>query len=71
MRMSFLHWQEVGYNHLLKWATNRKLTDWDDDDPQTMPDQSSKWDKVVILKHMFSLQELEVSKPSSSLMSQV
>jgi len=35
------------------------LTDWDDDDPQTLPDTSSRWDKVVILKHMFTLEELE------------
>ena len=40
---------------------NNKLADWDDDDPQTLQDVSSRWDKVVILKHMFSLQELEVS----------
>ncbi|KEF52735.1 uncharacterized protein A1O9_11152 [Exophiala aquamarina CBS 119918] len=36
-----------------------KLTDWDDDDPQTLQDTSSKWDKVVILKHMFTLEELQ------------
>ncbi|KAK6369555.1 uncharacterized protein PV06_10870 [Exophiala oligosperma] len=36
-----------------------KLTDWDDDDPQAIPDTSSRWDKVVILKHMFTLEELE------------
>ncbi|OAL30938.1 hypothetical protein AYO20_08523 [Fonsecaea nubica] len=36
-----------------------KLMDWDDDDPQTLQDTSSKWDKLVILKHMFTLQELE------------
>ncbi|KAI1616001.1 hypothetical protein EDD36DRAFT_414917 [Exophiala viscosa] len=36
-----------------------KLTDWDDDDPQTLQDPSSRWDKVVILKHMFTLEELE------------
>ena len=41
---------------------NSKLADWDDDDPQTIQDTSSRWDKVVILKHMFTLQELEVSK---------
>jgi hypothetical protein len=38
-----------------------KLADWDDDDPSTLPDVSSKWDKLVILKHMFTLKELEVS----------
>ena len=37
-----------------------KLADWDDDDPQAIQDTSSRWDKVVILKHMFTLQELEV-----------
>lgn len=38
---------------------NSKLADWDDDDPQAMTDTSSRWDKVVILKHMFTLQELD------------
>ena len=38
-----------------------KLADWDDDDPSAMLDTSSRWDKVVILKHMFTLEELEVS----------
>ncbi|KAL9131249.1 MAG: hypothetical protein Q9217_000791 [Psora testacea] len=38
---------------------NNKLADWDDDDPQSLQDTSSRWDKVVILKHMFTLQELE------------
>ena len=37
-----------------------KLADWDDDDPSAMPDTGSRWDKVVILKHMFTLAELEV-----------
>ena len=37
-----------------------KLADWDDDDPSILPETSSRWDKVVILKHMFTLQELEV-----------
>lgn len=44
-----------------------KLADWDDDDPQTIQDTSSRWDKVVILKHMFTLQELEVCKLSRNL----
>ncbi|KAK2750315.1 hypothetical protein FQN57_003795 [Myotisia sp. PD_48] len=37
---------------------NNKLTDWDDDEavPTT---QSSKWEKIVVLKHMFTLAELE------------
>ena len=47
------------------WADplSSKLADWDDDDPSILPDTSSRWDKVVILKHMFTLQELEVSPP--------
>ncbi|KAI9734137.1 MAG: hypothetical protein M1818_006659 [Claussenomyces sp. TS43310] len=36
-----------------------RLADWDDDEPSTMHETSSRWDKVVILKHMFTLQELE------------
>ena len=46
---------------------NNKLADWDDDDPQQLPDTSSKFNKVVVLKHMFSLQELEVCLLSRSL----
>lgn len=37
-----------------------KLADWDDDDPSAAPDLSARWNKVVILKHMFTLKELEV-----------
>jgi HIV Tat-specific factor 1 len=44
---------------------NEKLADWDDDDPQPLQEVSTKWDKVVILKHMFSLQEIEVSQSHS------
>lgn len=38
-----------------------KLADWDDDEPSTIhpESKSSKWDKVVILSHMFTLRELE------------
>ncbi|KAI5296705.1 hypothetical protein KEM55_005726, partial [Ascosphaera atra] len=37
-----------------------KLADWDDDDPQTIvTKQQSRWDKVVILKHMFTLKEID------------
>ncbi|DAA73531.1 TPA_exp: Uncharacterized protein A8136_4712 [Trichophyton benhamiae CBS 112371] len=36
---------------------NNKLTDWDDDD--VGPRHSGKAGKVVVLKHMFTLQELE------------
>ena len=36
-----------------------KLADWDDDDPQAIHETSSRWDKVVILKHLFTLKELE------------
>lgn len=38
---------------------NSKLADWDDDDPSTLHETSSRWDKVVVLKHMFTLKELE------------
>jgi HIV Tat-specific factor 1 len=46
-----------------------KLADWDDDEPSSLPTGrpnvpevkagSKRWDKVVILTHMFTLQELE------------
>lgn len=45
-----------------------KLADWDDDEPSALPTgrpnvpevkNSSRWDKVVILTHMFTLQELD------------
>lgn len=36
-----------------------KLADWDDDDPSTIVEHNAKWEKVVILKHMFTLEELE------------
>ncbi|KAM3071317.1 hypothetical protein ACMFMG_008908 [Clarireedia jacksonii] len=36
-----------------------RLADWSDDEPSTIAETSSRWDKVVILKHMFTLQELE------------
>ena len=42
--------------------SNSKLADWDDDDPQAMQETSSRWDKVVILKHLFTLKELEVRR---------
>ncbi|KAM0796242.1 splicing factor U2AF-associated protein [Usnea florida] len=38
---------------------NNKLADWDDDDPQALQETSSRWDKVAILKHLFTLKELE------------
>ncbi|KAK1823976.1 hypothetical protein LTR12_001509 [Friedmanniomyces endolithicus] len=37
---------------------NNRLADWDDDDPQALPETSSRWDKVVILSKMFTLAEL-------------
>jgi HIV Tat-specific factor 1 len=44
-----------------------RLADWDDDDEPSMVHQiSSRWDKVVILKHMFTLKELE-EDPASML----
>ncbi|RDW76471.1 U2 snRNP complex subunit CUS2 [Aspergillus mulundensis] len=36
-----------------------KLADWDDDEPAALVDTSSKFEKVVILKHMFTLHELD------------
>lgn len=36
-----------------------RLADWDDDEPAALLSESSRWDKVVILKHMFTLQELD------------
>lgn len=39
---------------------NAKLADWsDDEEPSALTATSSRWDKVVVLKHMFTLQELE------------
>lgn len=38
---------------------NKRLGDWgDDEEPQSMPETSRRWDKVVVLKHMFTLEEL-------------
>lgn len=39
---------------------NSKLADWDDDEPSALPETNSKFEKVVILKHMFTLKELDV-----------
>jgi HIV Tat-specific factor 1 len=38
---------------------NNKLTDWDDDEPAALVDTNSRFEKVVILKHMFTLKELD------------
>jgi HIV Tat-specific factor 1 len=35
-----------------------RLADWSDDEPSTILETNSRWDKVVILKHMFTLEEL-------------
>ena len=37
-------------------STCSRLADWDDDDdnPSALPDTSSRWDKVVVLKRMFT-----------------
>ena len=35
-----------------------RLADWSDDEPSALVETSSRWDKVVILKHMFTLDEL-------------
>ena len=39
-------------------AMNNRLADWDDDDPQVLPETNPRFDKVVVLKHMFTLKEL-------------
>ncbi|KAJ5097430.1 hypothetical protein N7456_008151 [Penicillium angulare] len=36
-----------------------KLADWDDDDIAALPETNSKQEKIVILKHMFTLEELQ------------
>lgn len=37
-----------------------RLADWsDDEEPSAIKETSSRWDKVVILKHMFTLAEIE------------
>ncbi|KAG0649719.1 Splicing factor U2AF-associated 2 [Hyphodiscus hymeniophilus] len=36
-----------------------RLADWSDDEPSSIVETSSRWDKVVILKHMFKLEEIE------------
>ncbi len=36
-----------------------KLADWDDDEPTYPEAKGGKWDKIVILQHMFTLEELE------------
>ncbi|KAK9353907.1 hypothetical protein V1523DRAFT_172091 [Lipomyces doorenjongii] len=38
---------------------NNKLTDWDDDDAEQQSTTNKRWNKIVILKHVFTLQELE------------
>lgn len=53
----------VGSGLKITDVLNSKLADWDDDDPQAIRDTSSRWDKVVILKHLFTLKELEVRSP--------
>jgi HIV Tat-specific factor 1 len=41
---------------------NNKLADWDDDDPQPQATITSRWDKMVILKHMFTQEELKADE---------
>ncbi|KAL5689911.1 hypothetical protein EMGR_008325 [Emarellia grisea] len=38
---------------------NSKLADWSDDEPSILTDTSSRFEKVVILKHMFTLKEID------------
>jgi HIV Tat-specific factor 1 len=37
----------------------RRLNDWDEDDVSVMPVTSNEWDKVVVLKNVFTLEDLE------------
>ena len=41
---------------------NARLADWDDDDVSVVnpPPNPTKYNKLVVLKHMFTLEELEV-----------
>lgn len=52
--------QAIPLWELLADTLDSKLADWDDDDPSTMADTNSRFEKVVVLKHMFTLEELEV-----------
>ncbi|KAL1955131.1 hypothetical protein VTO42DRAFT_8995 [Malbranchea cinnamomea] len=38
---------------------NEKLADWEDEDPQTVQANASRWEKIMVLKHMFTLKEIE------------
>jgi HIV Tat-specific factor 1 len=40
--------------------SSSKLSDWDDDESNLAPARAAKQEKTVVLKHMFTLQELEV-----------
>ena len=41
--------------HMISDLRISRLADWDDDDPSALPDTSTRWDKVVVLKQMFTL----------------
>ncbi|KAL1585237.1 hypothetical protein WHR41_05893 [Cladosporium halotolerans] len=38
---------------------NKRLAEWDEDDVSVLQATSHRWDKVVVLKRMFTLEELE------------
>ncbi|KAF7184964.1 Splicing factor U2AF-associated protein 2 [Pseudocercospora fuligena] len=42
---------------------NQRLGEWSDDEISTMPQTSSRYDKVVVVKHAFRLEEFENQKP--------
>lgn len=42
----------------LRQELNNKLADWSDDEPQALTETSERFDKVVVLRHMFTLEEL-------------
>ncbi|KAK9363510.1 hypothetical protein V1504DRAFT_489402 [Lipomyces starkeyi] len=45
--------------HAPRLTGHSKLTDWDDDDAEQLSATNKRWNKIVILKHVFTLQELE------------
>lgn len=55
--------ESQAHHHPTRQLTNttnpRRLAEWDEDDVSVLPATSHRWDKVVILKHMFTLSEIE------------
>lgn len=64
-------WFTLGIHPTFTKSADSKLADWDDDEPSALPDTSSRFEKIVILKHMFTLQELEVGASCPPLMARL